>query len=231
MDKINIIETKNKRSRILDGEIIYQNGNKEKIEYSISEIAEQAYMANDDIIGVVLPDSVTKICDSAFFHCTNLANVTIPDSVTDIGFSAFSHCAALKKITLPSCINKISSFAFSCTPLEEITIPEGVEGIDAYAFFHCSELKKIVIPASVKSIDSSAFTNCALLKNVYYKGSEKDWQSINLYSYNSAPSSIFPFSEIHYNGMEESAAAEEKNKVQSPKIGLLQTIKSFLQKK
>jgi hypothetical protein len=232
MDTINIIETKNKRTLIKDGKIVYKSGKEDTLEYGISEIAEQAYMANDDIIRAVLPDSVEKICDSAFFHCQNLESVTLPETLTEIGFSAFSHCSVLKSIELPFGITKIPSFGFSCTPLEEISVPDGVEEIDSYAFFHCTELKKIILPASLKIIDDSAFKDCLMLSEVYYAGSRQDFHMIYINGVGFiSPENIFGTAKIHYSGEAESVAQEKTSEPTPAKSGIFGAIKNILRKK
>ena len=220
MDNTAIIETKNKRASLADGEIIYRNGLTEKIEYGITEIEEKTYSANDDIVCVVLPESVTKICQHAFFHCTNLKSITLPDSVEEICFGAFSHCASMTSIKLPNGITKIPSFCFSPIPITEITIPESVEEIDSFAFFHCMELKKIYLPKGIKIINDTAFLNC-ILSDVYYNGSKDDWEQRHYEKLND----IFAGAKIYYNG-----TAEEKTKT-APQNGLFQSIKNLFGKK
>ena len=240
MAEIQITETKNKRTAVADGEIFYSNGTSEKIEYGTAEIAVRAYMANNDVVRAVLPESVEKINDSAFFHCLNLESVTLPESISEICFSAFSNCTSLKSIRLPSFLKKIGSFAFGSTPITEIYIPDTVEEIESYAFFSCVELKKIYLPASVKIIDDSAFSHCTVAA-VYYAGSEADWYGINAETvYNSAPSEIFSSADIHFNCTREqyeTAKAPEvrsteakKEEVQKAQNNIFKTIKSFLQK-
>ena len=47
-------------------------------------------------------------------------------------------------------------------------------------FYDCNNLKTIVIPISVTSIDHYAFSGCTSLADVYYKGSENDWNNIDI---------------------------------------------------
>lgn len=98
----------------------------------------------------------------------------------------FSGCASLKSIELPSSLENIGEDAFdSCTGLTNITIPDNVKSMEAHAFVNCTGLKSIVIGSGVTSIGGSAFSFCSNLAEVYYKGTEVDWNKIEIDQYNS----------------------------------------------
>lgn len=119
-----------------------------------------------------IPDSVTSIGDYAFNQCINLENITIPQTVTKLGFGVFSGCHSLVSIS----------------------IPKGVTSISRDAFFICSNLTSVTIPNSITSIEYSAFCGCYSLTDVYYLGSEEEWNKISVASYNECLLN----SDIHY---------------------------------
>lgn len=55
----------------------------------VVKIEEEAFMENNSLYKVYIPDTVTKIGDKAFYYCLNLQNVYIPSSVTEIGLNSF----------------------------------------------------------------------------------------------------------------------------------------------
>jgi len=116
------------------------------------------------LTSITIPDSVTSIGNSAFYWCIYLTGITIPDSVTSIGDSAFTCCDSLTSITIPDSVTSISN----------------------YAFYWCKSLTGITIPDSVISIGSSAFLECDKLKNVYFIGTEEQWNKICIGSQNSS---------------------------------------------
>jgi len=82
---------------LLNGKIIYENGEEEGIPHNTTEIAAYEY-ARRDIREVILPGRVTSIGNDAFYHCKNLISVEIPSSVTSIGDGAFAACDNLKEV-------------------------------------------------------------------------------------------------------------------------------------
>lgn len=129
-------------------------------------------------VSFAIPKSVTKIADGAFEYCKNLTSVTIPNDMTSIGNNAFESCSGLTNITIPKSVTSIGDRAFSeCSKLTSIIIPDGVLRIGESSFFKCSSLKDITIPNSVLIIDTDAFKDCTKLKQVYYIGSEDDWNN------------------------------------------------------
>ena len=126
-----------------------------------------------------IPNGITSIGNGAFYNCSNLANITIPDSVTSIGNEVFYYCESLTSITLSNTLTSIGHNTFyGCSSLTNITIPDSVTSIGNYAFYKCSKLTSINIPNGITSIGNGAFYNCSNLANIYYKGTEEQWNSI-----------------------------------------------------
>ena len=145
---------------------------------TIGKYAFKEYTALEEII---LPDSVTTIGNEAFYDCKKLKKIVLPKTVTIIDPSAFNKCESLTEITIPGSVKKISNGAFgNCTGLIDVEIEEGVETIDTQAFFQCTSLTSIKIPESVTSIGQFAFSKCKSLKDVYFGGSEDQWNTLML---------------------------------------------------
>ena len=69
-------------------------------------------------------------------------------------------------------------------------------------FIECQSLTSVAIPASVTTIDRWAFGNCSNLTDVYYAGSEKQWQNISIsrsVAYDGANNDDLISATIHYN--------------------------------
>ncbi len=122
-------------------------------------IYQYAFYNRDWLTSIVIPDSVTSIGSFAFFWCSGLTSVVIGDSVTSIGKYAFSSCSSLTG---------------------ELVIPDSVTSIGDDAFTNCDGLTSVVIGASVTSIGDWAFSGCSGLTEVYYMGTENEWNTISI---------------------------------------------------
>lgn len=107
--------------------------------------------------------TVTSIEIDSFYSEKDLTGVEIPGSVTTIGLAAFDYCSGLT----------------------HIKIHNGLTTIKTGAFSNCPNLKSIEIPDSVTTIGSDIFSKSVGLTDVYYQGSEDQWDAISISSSNS----------------------------------------------
>ena len=64
------------------------------------------------------------------------------------------------------------------TEVTRVVIPKGVTSIGNSAFSRCNSLTSVTIPNSVTSIGRNAFEHCTALKNIYFTGTEEQWNNI-----------------------------------------------------
>lgn len=64
--------------------------------------------------------------------------------------------------------------------ITDIILPRYIERIPKGAFDGCKNLIRITIPKKIRYIPEGAFRNCDNLEDVYYEGSEDDWQNIDI---------------------------------------------------
>jgi hypothetical protein len=147
----------------------------------VDKINDYAFYDCSDLTEVVIPDGVIQIGEYAFKRC-EFTSITIPDSVIWIGRHAFEGCWNLQNITIGQNVSYIYDHAFAaCTNLTSITIPDSVGPyINNGLFKNCGRLESIVIPTSITKVQPDAFLYCSNLKDVYYKGTEEQWNSIDI---------------------------------------------------
>ena len=158
---------------------LIQGCKKTKIPAGVTSIGDSAFRYCSGLTRIEIPAGVTSIGKYAFYWCSGLTRIEIPAGVTSIGNSAFRYCSGLTSIEIPAGVTEIGYAAFSgCSGLTRIEIPAGVTSIGWYAFEGCSGLTSIEIPAGVTSIGDSAFSGCSGLKDVYYTGTQEQWDNI-----------------------------------------------------
>ena len=163
--------------------------------------------------------SVTNISDTAFgfirvsefeiHEGTEITSIAIPDSVISIAEYAFDGCDKLTNITVDSNNSNYKSvdgvlFDKNGENLmlypagkqgASYVVPDGVGSIGAHAFYLCFGLTAIAIPDSVASIGEEVFWDCRDMKDVYYSGSQEEWEKVSIESGNENLTNAT----IHYN--------------------------------
>ena len=125
--------------------------------------------------------SVTQIGVGAFCDCKSLTSVTIGDNITSIGHGAFCYCKGLTSIKIGDNVTSIGDSAFAyCPNLISITIPDKVTNIYDLAFACCSGLTSITIGKGITNIGLSTFYSCTALTDVYYSGTEEQWEAVDI---------------------------------------------------
>ena len=154
---------------------------------SVISIGDAAFYNCNVLTSIEIPYGVSSVASSTFSGCDRLTSVEIPNTVTSIGYYAFSDCSRLTSIEIPNAVTSIGDYAFSdCSSLTNIEMPNSVTSIGEGAFSQCTRLTSIEIPNSVISIGISAFNNCSALSNIYYGGSEEQWNKISIGDNNTA---------------------------------------------
>lgn len=175
----------------------------------LTTIEEAAFRRCFELTEITIPDSVTTIGDDAFADCISLTDIHVDEnnpSYLDVDGVFFSKDQ--KTLILYPMGREEDSY----------TIPEGVTTIEYGAFAYCGAsrppvfpdmeaykkwteaepavgLTSITIPVSVTSIGESAFNWAYGLTDVYYGGTEEQWNAIEIADWNDVLSSAT----IHFN--------------------------------
>lgn len=133
------------------------------------------------LTSMTLPGSLETTGDYSFQNCKQLAQVELGYGIKMINPDTFGGCDALKKIDIPGSVEIISNHAFyKCAGLETFEYPEGTYVVDGYALAKCTALRSVTLSSTIAQIFTSAFSEDPLLTDIYYKGTEEQWNMIRL---------------------------------------------------
>ncbi|MBR0349679.1 MAG: leucine-rich repeat protein [Clostridia bacterium] len=143
---------------------------------TVTTIGYDAFIANDYINTVSIPDTVTHIQSSAFASCEGLVTVDLSSNLKSIGYEAFERCYALRSITIPEGVTTLASMTFfDCENLRSVQA-KGVTKILYDAFSLCSSVCEAEFSDELNYVGSGAFSSCESLayfpydKNLTYIG-------------------------------------------------------------
>ncbi len=166
---------------------------------SLRKIGYGAFARCVSLKEIVIPESVTYLDGETFWCCESLEYVLLPDSLEYIGSWTFAGCSSLKDIEIPEYISRISTYAFSGCNMIRIDVPDNVEIIDFGVFGYNDNLVKINLPDGLTSFSFDAVRMCPnlesieipvsvvslnftekseVLKNIYYAGTEDQWNNV-----------------------------------------------------
>ena len=173
----------------------------------VTSIGKRAFCYCRSLTGITIPDGVTEINDNAFAMCSALTSINIPASVINDIETVFYGCSSLENIFVDDDNAYYASedgvfFDKNKTRLilypngkdwDSYTIPDGVTVIEGFAFDD-GNLTSITIPVSVSTIKDYA-VYCPNLTDVYYGGTEDQWNAITMGEDNES----LTRAEIHYS--------------------------------
>lgn len=148
-----------------------------------------AFIFNDYINSVVLPDTVKNMEGSVFYGCHNLQKIHFPTDITSIPMETFAGCSSLKEFNFSTNVVKIEKEAFwgcsslknivcpnvislggacfkDCTSLQSVILKKGITENGGSVFYNCPNLEKIVLPYGTREIAWGTFVDCKSLTSI-----------------------------------------------------------------
>ena len=173
---------------------------------TLKSVGENGFRNCDSLKELTIPAATESLGGWAFFDCTGLEHVTVLGcdtmaqgvfqfcrnltsatlgDISLVGDSMFDGCTSLQEITIPGSAVKVGKCAFlNCTSLKRAVLESGVQMLDSYSFQDCVNMREITLPATITAIAPSAFWNCTGLTDVYFQGTQAQWEQISVGSDN-----------------------------------------------
>ena len=149
-----------------------------------------------NIESVSIPESLTDIGPVAFGGCNNLKIIKVDDentsysSLDGVLFNKDKTTLIFypkgkedKSYVMPNTVTRIHFKAFyNNENLKYVGLSDSLKHIDEESFWYCSNLNSLsVIPNSVEEIGAHAFYGNQSLTDVYFNGTEEEWNKISYY--------------------------------------------------
>ena len=160
---------------------------------------------------LTIPDSVTSL--STLYLSTTSGNIDVKisnnisqidnvyiesahDNLEYLNYNEYQYCKYIGNENNPYMI----LIDTTNKNLKSYSIHPNTKTIASYAFGGCSRMTNILIPDSVIGISESAFSGCSSFTDIYYTGSEEEWNAISIDSSNDY---YLKKVTIHYNYVPE----------------------------
>ena len=160
---------------------------------AVSHIGEEAFFACGSLAAIRVKGGNKSFCsvDGVLYNRSKTelilypharqGSFTVPEGVKTVSAFAFYNCPGLTEVKLPESLTAIEDSAFNhCTSLSAVTIPDSVERIGDGAFGGCTRLSAVTLGSGVKEIGSYAFGGDYRITDVYYNGTQKGWDAIDI---------------------------------------------------
>ena len=173
--KMEVIEVDegNKAFKSVDG-VLFSKDGKSLVAYPAGRSGEFS-----------IPEGTESIAPYAFCGCMKLDSIIFTEgnsgsALKSIGEGAFN-TTGIKEIVIPESVNEIGERAFGmCDQLVTASLDAPITELSDYLFMGCTELSSVALPESLQKIYRDSFWECKNLKDVYYGGSETQWENVEL---------------------------------------------------
>ncbi len=165
---------------------------------TVTDIMYGAFEDSTDLLDITMPTHLDSLGRAAFdntswYDTKPDGYITIDDYIL-YGYKGDYNGDSI--VNIDKSISLLAGGVFEnglhgdTSEIERIIIPDGVKAIPENAFDGCTNLKSVTIPKSIESIylsnDNdgilhSAFNNCPSLTDIYYLGTQQQWNEL-LYS-------------------------------------------------
>ncbi len=168
------------------------------INYGATNIEWFSFANCNNLVSVIIPESIISIDNRVFENCTSLKTINIPSSVTVLGregtsyIDIFENCSSLENINIhPDNENycSIDGVLFSKDKKILWQYPDGKSGnydipsfvstLGDYAFLNCNKIINISIPSSIENVGEGNFHYCSSLCNIFVSEGSADISSID----------------------------------------------------
>lgn len=165
-----------------------------------AEIAEKERIEAEALLAGFLEELAKGKSEEvlAGLHLPELETKNIPRAVQEL-LSGKVVYADGKEEDIPHNKTEIEAYEYARKNVKEVILPGRVTSIGSDAFYRCENLVSIKMPLSIIEIGEGAFSCCENLKDIYYEGTQSDWEKIDVGEDNKKLSGGWGRATVHYN--------------------------------
>ncbi len=146
---------------------------------SVTYMGAQVFLGCSSLTEAPFMKNATEIKENDFLWCSSIRELTIPDTVTTLGTGSFAWCTGLSKINWNRNLTSVASLAFQhCDGLVQLELPDSIEAVGYRSFADCVHLTTVSLSQNTTVIGEGAFLNCPAITDVYYDGTEAQWNEM-----------------------------------------------------
>lgn len=173
----------------------------------ITHIGSHAWSGCTGLTDITLPGSLEEIPEQAFLNCTSLTSVQMRFGPSHIGYGAFMGCTALKEFYMPNSVTTMENAVFTKSGIETLVLSDNLTSIsggyietiyepiwdedgnmiepgytteEPWSSFTLTPLQKLTFSSNVTNIGEYVFTIPSAVEDIYFYGSEEDWNAIEV---------------------------------------------------
>lgn len=135
-----------------------------KLPENMTEVGEDIFGDCKNLRGVKIPEGVSRINKEAFYGCSILETINFPAKLTSVGDNAFSLCSKMELDNLPNSLLHVGQSAFCDVPLKALKLDRKVE-MGAGAFSN-TPITEIEMTTPCDSIREGTFRDCPNLTKI-----------------------------------------------------------------
>lgn len=134
--------------------------------------------------------NLTSISDLVFYNCGQLSDIPTLKNLKSVGAGAFAKTTALLDFKLDSNITSVNTFfsiggigTGTVYPFEEsgvtkVIVSNNVTKLPAKLFYSSANINQVHLNNTVVQIGESTFNKCSGITDVYFYGTEEEWNAI-----------------------------------------------------
>lgn len=156
------------------------------IDDGIEILEDNCFDKSEELINIILPNTLQKIGAFALYACHRLNHLNLPNNIMYIGDSFVEDCYSLERVVLPQNLKKLGEYAFErATSLKEIVFNEGLVDLNDGLLNGCTSINGFLslnISKQIRILPKFMFINCESIEEIDLREYEQ-LEQINHYAF------------------------------------------------